>query len=99
MLSKSKGQILRVAATLHVLFNIHQPGVISEEISNPAIEAAINLIDVCIQHAAYLAGRGDVLVRIEELLKGKLPISGRCDLTCSAEEVGCVTFVWLISNV
>jgi hypothetical protein len=44
------------------LFNTNQPEMMSEETSNPAIDAAINLIDVCIQHTAYLAGRGDVLV-------------------------------------
>lgn len=71
MLSKSKGQILRVAATLHVLFHVNEPQVIPDEISRDAIEAAINLVEVCIQHAAYLAGRGDVHSMIEEIMKGK----------------------------
>ena len=70
LLSKSKGQILRVSATLHVLFHINSPLAISEELSDEAIRAAINLVDVCIQHAAFLAGRGDVGDKIEELAKG-----------------------------
>ena len=57
MLSKSKGQILRVAATLHVLFHVNTPLVIPDVISTEAIKAAIDLVDVCIQHSAFLAGR------------------------------------------
>ena len=70
MLSKSKGQILRVAATLHVMFHINTPLTIPDVISNEAVKAAIDLVDVCIQHAAFLAGRGDVNDRVEELARG-----------------------------
>ena len=68
MLSKSKGQILRVSACLHVLFCIETPTVIPDVIS---MEAAIDMVDVCIQHAAYLAGRGDVNEMIEDMGKGR----------------------------
>ena len=71
MLSKSKGQILRVAATLHVLFHIEKPMDIPTTISDAAIEAAIDLVDVCIQHAAFLAGRGEVDDMIDEIVKSK----------------------------
>ena len=60
MLSKAKGQILRVAACIHVLFSdfkghehdniiptIHQ---ISPEISEAAIVAAQNFVEICCQH-------------------------------------------------
>ncbi len=67
MLSKSKGQILRVAATLHVLFHIDSPLAIPPVI---AIEAAIDLVDMCIQHAAFLAGRGKVQDIIDGISKG-----------------------------
>ena len=67
MLSKSKGQILRVAATLHVLFDVNTPLVIPDVISTEAIKAIINLVDVCIQHSAFLAGRGDVLASVPGL--------------------------------
>jgi len=70
MLSKSKGQILRVAATLHVLFHLDSPLTIPSEIGNDAMQAAIDLVDLCIQHAAYLAGRGKVLDIIDDLSKG-----------------------------
>ena len=67
MLSKSKGQILRVAVTLHVLVNWESPQSIPDEISDAAMKAAINVVDVCIQHSAYLAGRGDLQDEIENL--------------------------------
>lgn len=70
MLSKSKGQILRLSACLHVLFHTRTPAVIPDVISADAIKAAIDIVDVCIQHAAFLAGRGDVNDTIEEMAKG-----------------------------
>ena len=70
MLSKSKGQILRVAATLHVLFHIESPMDIPAAISVKAVDAAKNLIDVCIQHAAYLAGRKELDVEMQQMSQG-----------------------------
>ena len=70
MLSKSKGQILRVSACLHVLFHIETPMNIPDVISTEAIKAAIDMVDVCLQHAAYLAGRGSINAMIEEMAKG-----------------------------
>ena len=72
MLSKSKGQILRVSACLHVLYHIETPTTIPDFISMEAITAAIDMVDVCIQHAAYLAGRGDINEMIQEMAKGKI---------------------------
>ncbi len=62
MLSKSKGQILRVAACLQTLFGV-QNQVLSGaaetiHLSEDAILAAINYVGVCLQHTAYIAGRG-----------------------------------------
>ena len=71
LLSKSKGQIIRIAATLHVVFNIETPLAIPTVISDAAIKAAINLVNVCIQHAAFLAGRGDVEETVKEMMKGE----------------------------
>lgn len=70
MLSKSKGRILRIAGTLHVLFNMNEPLTIPTVISEPAIKAAINLVDVCLQDAAFLAGRGDIGETIEKMITG-----------------------------
>ena len=61
MLSKSHGQILRVTATLHVLHYINQPLVIPVKVPDTISEMAVeNFVDMCIQHAAYIAGRGNV---------------------------------------
>ena len=67
MLSKSKGQTLRVAVALHVLFNWEAPQSIPLEISDFAMKAAINFVDVSVQHATYLAGRRDLREEIDSL--------------------------------
>ena len=58
MPSKSKEQIIPVVATQHVLFNIETPLAIPTVISNAAIKAAINLLDVCILRTGILCHRG-----------------------------------------
>lgn len=68
MLSKSKGQLLRVAAVMHVLFNMDKPQ-IPEEISELAVKAAESFVDLCLQHAAYLGGKGDLQEAIEDINK------------------------------
>lgn len=40
-------------------------------ISDEALAAAENFVDVCCQHAAYLTGRKDIDVEIEKVLKGR----------------------------
>lgn len=57
-LSKAKGQTLRVAVCLHILFNIESPNTIPAEISENALKAAINFTDVCCTHASLITGRG-----------------------------------------
>ena len=58
MLSKSKGQILRVAAVLHSLFNIQDPGNIPDVLSENAMIAANDFVSVCLQHTALISGGG-----------------------------------------
>ena len=59
MLSKSRGQVLRVAAVLHMLFSIDNDNYeVKEEVSQDAIKAAINLIKTACQQTAFVAGRG-----------------------------------------
>ena len=67
MLSKSRGQYLRVAATLHVLFNWKTPHNIPTTISNEALKAADSFVTMCVQHASYLAGRGELSEAIENV--------------------------------
>ena len=73
MLSKSRGQVLRVAATLHVLFHLETPLEIPPEISNEALVAAVNFVEMCNQHVAFLSGRGDIdeyIVSLKEMQTG-----------------------------
>ena len=58
MLSKSMGQLLRVSVAMHVLFHIDKEEPLSSIVSDIAIEAAINFVEVCCQHTAYITGRG-----------------------------------------
>ena len=67
MLSKSKGQILRVAAVMHTLFHWETPLAIPQSISEAAIKAAVSFVELCLQHACYLGGRGDITEEIEDL--------------------------------
>ena len=70
----AKGQVLRIAAALHVLFcdstdeqgNIMVSNV-PPTISNEAIIAAQNFVDTCCQHAAFIAGRDKVEEEISQL--------------------------------
>ena len=90
MLSKSKGQVLRISAALHVLFyvksDIIQPDYedetipketqtdasteitrvkISADITEEAIAAAINFVELCNQQTAFMAGRQDIKEEIQ----------------------------------
>ena len=55
MLSKSKGQILRVAAAFHVLFAMGTEEELPEYISEEAIIAAIDFVGLCLQQTAFMA--------------------------------------------
>ena len=77
MLSKAKGQVLRVAAILHVLFcdQLDEQGPITVRtvpatISIEAIIAAQDFVNVCCQHGAYIAGRGKIDEEISQLTEG-----------------------------
>ncbi len=53
MLSKSHGQILRVAAVMHVLFHLETPQIVSENFYEKALLAALDFVELCNQHAAF----------------------------------------------
>ena len=70
MLSKSMGQILRISAAMHVLFHMDNKESLPSVITNEAIKASIDFVEVCCQHAAYLTGRGDLQQEFELLKSG-----------------------------
>ena len=74
MLSKAKGQILCVAACLSMLYLFtgdkenHKPWTIPLVIQDEVI--AKDLVNVCCQHAAYLAGKEDTIEKeIKKIIK------------------------------
>lgn len=72
MLSKSKGIILRVAASFHVLFGITSPDEdIGGTITNEAVLAAIGFVELCCQQTAFMAGRGLISEDIEIIRASK----------------------------
>lgn len=67
MLSKSRGQVLRLATIFHMLFRIDNPEQdLPDEVSETAIQAAVNFIQVACQQTAYIAGRGGLIEEIEK---------------------------------
>ena len=70
MLSKSLGQIIRVSAAMHILFHMDEEGSLPTVISEAAIDAAINYVEVCCQHTAYITGRGNINEELENLQSG-----------------------------
>jgi len=66
MLSKSRGQVLRVAAVMHMLFSIDNNDYKFEDIvSEAALKAAINLVETSCQQTAFVAGRGLLQEEVE----------------------------------
>ena len=71
----ARGQILRVSAALQVLFDLesdlqlHSSASISH-VSEDAILAAIDFVDVCCKHTAYMAGRGIISEEITTYTSG-----------------------------
>ena len=70
-LSKSKGQTLRIAACVHVLFHLATLDNISAEISESAVIAAINFTDVCCEHASLITGRGRITDEVQSADTGE----------------------------
>ena len=59
MLSKSRGQVLRIATILHMLFSIDsEQGPLNNEVSDMAVKAAVNFVQTACQQTAFIAGKG-----------------------------------------
>ena len=80
MLSKSRGHVLRIATVLHLLFHLddahHQLDVV---VSEEAVRAAVNFIQVASQHTAFIAGRGLLNEELEKFKAGKCIAVGVTD--------------------
>ena len=51
---------------MHVLFNLDNSSSIPQQISEAAVKAADSFVDLCLDHAAYLGGKGTLAEAIEE---------------------------------
>lgn len=69
MLSKSMGQILCVSAAMHTLLSMETE--VCDDISQMAIDAAINFVEVCCQHTAFITGRGNIDDQLQNIDSGK----------------------------
>ena len=71
MLSKSRGQVLRLATVLHMLFSIDSPNEdLDETISENALKAAVNIMKLATQQTAYIAGKGELTEELEKFKTG-----------------------------
>jgi hypothetical protein len=70
MLSKSKRQVMRVAAAFHALNYLGKLEAIPTEISSAAIFAATDFVHMCMQHVTFMAGHGDINECIASLVAG-----------------------------
>ena len=70
LLSKAKGQLLQVATCLHVLFKLETPDEIEVEISQDALLAAIDFVDVYCDHASLITGRHCISDEVKNPSKG-----------------------------
>ncbi len=68
LLSKSKGQTLRIAAVMHVLLHWETPATIPTTISQAALKAAQSFVEVCVQHACFCAGRKELKEEIDTIV-------------------------------
>ena len=46
----------------------------SREISESSVKAADSFVDLCLQHATYLGGRGDFQEAVDDIQQGKLNV-------------------------
>ena len=81
MLGKAKGQILRIAACLQMFFSdtctsddeerIIPATTLPTTLTEDALKAAINFVEVCCQHTAYITGRQTIENKIKKYKQSK----------------------------
>ena len=55
---------------MHVAFHLETPHDIPNHICSEALEAAQDFVDMCCQHAAFMAGRREIDDEIQQLQTG-----------------------------
>ena len=59
---------------LKVLFHVDNPHNIPAKVGEDAMKAAISFVDLCIQHAAYLTGRGRIQDEVYQIMQGVIAL-------------------------
>jgi hypothetical protein len=74
MLSKSRGQVLRIATILHVLFSIDDEDDVTydPEVSEVAVKAAVNFVQTACQQTAFIVGKGLIQEEVQAYKTGVL---------------------------
>lgn len=70
MLSKSRGQVLRIATILHVLFTIDNEEDPASEVSEMAVKAAVNFVQTACQQTAFIVGKGVIQEEVQAYKTG-----------------------------
>ena len=60
LLSKSKGQILQLAAVFNALYSLDPSHLLNTKLSSLSVKAAINFVQVCNEHTAIMGGRKNI---------------------------------------
>ena len=69
-MSKSKGQILQIAAAFNALFSIAPHNSMKEELSHASIRAAINFVETCNEQSAIMGGRKNIVTPMTSKYRG-----------------------------
>ena len=77
MLSKSRGQVLRIATIFHVLFSIKNEEDVAydSEVSEVTVKAAVNFVQNACQQTAFIAGKGLIQEEVQAYKTGVLCIN------------------------
>ena len=70
ILSKQKGQILRLAAICHCLFRLDVTRAENNILSDEDIAAAVDFIEVCSDHTCCIAGKSNIVETIDRITSG-----------------------------
>ena len=60
LLSKSKGQILQLAAVFNAPFSLDPSHSLNTKLSSMSVKAAMNFVQVCNEHTAIIGGRKNI---------------------------------------
>ena len=80
---------------MHVLFHLDSMEPLPDTMTDEAIEAAIDFVEVCCQHAAYITGRGNIKEELTHLQSGMQCFMLLCYAVIPCNfEISTIIFTW-----